>query len=350
MNGFSQRLPQWLLLAAAVGILGAALDRACAEDKAPAKEKIDKLIRQLGSPKFSEREAASKALEEIGELALDTLREAAAKNKDIEIRRRAQELAGKIVDRNLDKTLAKMLAEGIDPEKIYKKMTKDGALEEKVLDGMFKEGIRRETKGNFKRAYELLRAVEKLATDRWQARNKTPVDDPFITEVCLHVARTSRKLGDYDEAARAYDRAAYFSNYDANKRKEIGRECCEMTDALLPGWEKTVKDKIDKDPSLKKLVAKYPLIVLHSRRYTGGGGYHRCCYSFKHETWEENVHGNDVQLQFDNNRAEMFEVNMIGGQKNRVAALGAVDFDKVVVPQKTDFDDEKTWLPRNCKA
>src|SRR5207249_10249738 len=72
---------------------------------------------------------------------------------------------------------------------------------------------------------------------------------------------------------------------------------------------------------------------------------------FIHQSFEERVHRNDVQLQFDNGRAEStFEVNMVVGQKNRVADLGVVDFEKVVVPQKADFDDNKTWLPGNCKA
>src|SRR5262249_36546856 len=307
------------------------------------------LIQQLGSPKFSEREVASKALEAIGAPALELLEKAATKNKDPEIRRRAQEVVGKILDRNLEKTLAKMLAEGTGPEKIYKKMSKDGVLEEKILDGMFKEGVRRETKGDSKSAYELLRAVEELATERWQARNKTPVADPFITGVCLHVARISRKLADYDEAARAYNRAMYFSHSE-NKRKEIARECWEMTDGLLPSWEKAVKEKIDKDPSSKKLAAKHSLVVLHSRRYASWGDYHRCCYSFKHETWEGRVHGNDVELQFDNNRVKTFDVNMLGGQNNRVADLGAVDFERVLVPKKANFEDKKTWLPEDCKA
>jgi hypothetical protein len=57
---------------------------------------IDRLIQQLGSPKFAEREAASKRLEAIGVPAAEALRKAATTSPDIEIRRRAQKLlAGK---------------------------------------------------------------------------------------------------------------------------------------------------------------------------------------------------------------------------------------------------------------
>jgi uncharacterized protein (TIGR03067 family) len=52
----------------------------------------DRLIRQLGSRKFREREAASKALAKIGEPALDALRKAASDNADAEVRRRAAQL------------------------------------------------------------------------------------------------------------------------------------------------------------------------------------------------------------------------------------------------------------------
>jgi hypothetical protein len=53
--------------------------------------KIDQLVRQLGSEKFREREAASKQLEEIGEPALEGLAKARA-SSDPEVSRRATEL------------------------------------------------------------------------------------------------------------------------------------------------------------------------------------------------------------------------------------------------------------------
>ena len=62
-----------------------------AADKEPAAEDIDRLIRQLGSDKFSDREAASKRLTDIGEPALDQLRKAADAT-DVEVRRRVRDL------------------------------------------------------------------------------------------------------------------------------------------------------------------------------------------------------------------------------------------------------------------
>jgi C-terminal peptidase prc len=55
----------------------------------PTDEQITRLVRQLGSRKFRQREAAERALEAVGERALDLLDDAAAKDPDPEVRRRA---------------------------------------------------------------------------------------------------------------------------------------------------------------------------------------------------------------------------------------------------------------------
>src|SRR5437773_1860038 len=65
-------------------------------DKEVDNARIVQLIEQLGNDRFSAREEASKALEAIGKPALNPLREAAARNKDAEIRRRAQILVDRI--------------------------------------------------------------------------------------------------------------------------------------------------------------------------------------------------------------------------------------------------------------
>ena len=66
------------------------------QETAPAKPtsaaEIDRLIKQLGSDAFNEREKASKALEDIGEPALEALRKAANKRDDAEVRCRAEKL------------------------------------------------------------------------------------------------------------------------------------------------------------------------------------------------------------------------------------------------------------------
>jgi hypothetical protein len=59
-------------------------------------DQITRLIKQLGDKVFAKRNAATKELEAIGEKALPALRNAAAANADLEIRRRAQHLVTRI--------------------------------------------------------------------------------------------------------------------------------------------------------------------------------------------------------------------------------------------------------------
>ncbi|HEX4588599.1 MAG TPA: WD40 repeat domain-containing protein [Gemmataceae bacterium] len=65
----------------------------------PDTTEVERLIEQLGSPAFAEREAASKGLDAIGEPALERLQRAATDGKDPEIRRRAQALVQAIEKR-----------------------------------------------------------------------------------------------------------------------------------------------------------------------------------------------------------------------------------------------------------
>ena len=57
---------------------------------------VTRLIHQLTSPKFSERDAASKALNEMGKAVLPALRKAATEEKSLETRRRASQLINAI--------------------------------------------------------------------------------------------------------------------------------------------------------------------------------------------------------------------------------------------------------------
>jgi RNA polymerase sigma factor (sigma-70 family) len=99
-----------LTLATAVGICGpaffpravvaeaqAALPTARAEG-APDSSEIERLIQQLGSDVFDEREAATGALKKVGKPALKALGEAATKNADAEVRTRAAALIVAIRD------------------------------------------------------------------------------------------------------------------------------------------------------------------------------------------------------------------------------------------------------------
>jgi hypothetical protein len=81
------------------------------------------------------------------------------------------------------------------------------------------------------------------------------------------------------------------------------------------------------------------VVLLHSRRYTPGGGYLQSTYSFVYETADEGKHYNDVQLQFDNGGGDRtFQVNMVTNQKNTVVDLGNVDF--TTDPDQTKADVE----------
>jgi hypothetical protein len=59
---------------------------------APDDSDVDRLVKQLGSEDFNEREAATRALRRIGPSALAPIERAAAGSKDAEVRRRAAEL------------------------------------------------------------------------------------------------------------------------------------------------------------------------------------------------------------------------------------------------------------------
>src|SRR5262249_18074290 len=62
---------------------------------APDDTEVERLIKQLGSDKFKEREAATKRLHEIGEPALDALHKAQT-SADEEVRHRAEKIVAAI--------------------------------------------------------------------------------------------------------------------------------------------------------------------------------------------------------------------------------------------------------------
>jgi hypothetical protein len=63
---------------------------------APEPERLNRLLAQLDSDQFEERESAAEALEELGELAGPTLRAALAGQPSAEVRRRVGRLLGKL--------------------------------------------------------------------------------------------------------------------------------------------------------------------------------------------------------------------------------------------------------------
>src|SRR5438067_1992456 len=89
------RLPTLILLLS----LGLAMPFAAGRAAEPAKKtdsaQVARLVKQLGSPRFAEREAATQALDALGPPALEALQHA-LHSRDAEIRRRAQELLPRV--------------------------------------------------------------------------------------------------------------------------------------------------------------------------------------------------------------------------------------------------------------
>lgn len=80
-------------------------------DTPPTQAEISQLIEKLSSPEFSERESATKRLENIGEPVLDALREA-CKSENPETVRRAQEVLRKVEEKIAnERTLVPTLVE-----------------------------------------------------------------------------------------------------------------------------------------------------------------------------------------------------------------------------------------------
>ncbi|HEY7423642.1 MAG TPA: hypothetical protein VH682_05300, partial [Gemmataceae bacterium] len=77
--------------------------------EADARE-IDRLIRQLSSSSFAEREAATRGLEKTGNAAVKALRTATSKGADLELRRRAEQLIDVILTKDLPQRFGESLA------------------------------------------------------------------------------------------------------------------------------------------------------------------------------------------------------------------------------------------------
>src|SRR5437016_250877 len=95
-------------------ILGMALALLVAAAAFPAEttreatpERVAQLIKRLGSNQFRERAAATRALDSLGEAALDALKDAARSADDLETRQRAAELVQAI---ELRRAAARILA------------------------------------------------------------------------------------------------------------------------------------------------------------------------------------------------------------------------------------------------
>src|SRR5947209_6032323 len=101
----------WLFLEAAGAVLLLSMALLAAEDT----PEIPRLVEQLGDDSFDLREAASKALDKIGEAALPHLRKA-LQSADLEVRQRASKLVEVIAARARAATLDLLERAGIEME------------------------------------------------------------------------------------------------------------------------------------------------------------------------------------------------------------------------------------------
>src|SRR5262245_43839654 len=151
-----------LLVAIALGAglgLAVALPSPAAEYKTDAG-RIAKLIDQLGSPKFTEREDAMKELEKIGVPALPALRKA-TKSNDAETRRRAEELVGKLS--KLEET-----AKALTPTKV-RLLYKDTPVADAVADFAKKTGFQIMLVGDTAKLADRKVTLDTGETTFWQA-------------------------------------------------------------------------------------------------------------------------------------------------------------------------------------
>jgi len=103
-----------LVLALGLGLVFSGQPRQAVQAGGDQTDRVEQLIKQLGSPKFTVRDRAKKELEAMGPAALAALRKA-AKSDDMEPARRAGELVKKLEDKlTLDNQLA--------PKKVHLKL------------------------------------------------------------------------------------------------------------------------------------------------------------------------------------------------------------------------------------
>ena len=291
-----------------------------ADSKPVSPAEIERLIQRLGSDSFADREEAMKELRRLGKPALEALRHAAANHTDKEIRRRAAALLDQLLDPPYNK--------------------------------LYKEGVQLLEKKEYRKARTtLLQAAELYRKDLTIPRADQGLgDQPILAEIYLHLAQACRGCEDYEGAAGAYHRALYNCANNPLKRQQIERDWRAMIDDLLHRWEKVIKTKIEKDTGQRALAAKYPVVILHSRRYAGGN-YLKAAYSFIDETADERKHNNRVHILFDNGgERNTFNINMQTDQQNLVVDLGEADFTKDPDPKKVDPDSDNFWVPDHCKV
>jgi hypothetical protein len=82
----------------------------------PDSARVERLIAQLGSPLFQERQAATKSLEGIGPSTLNALRRAAAESRDAEVSLRAKRLVRVLEQSPAERMVLAIITSDLNPE------------------------------------------------------------------------------------------------------------------------------------------------------------------------------------------------------------------------------------------
>jgi hypothetical protein len=107
----------------------------------------------------------------------------------------------------------------------------------------------------------------------------------------------------------------------------------EELEKLMKGWEKDVRKEIEKDDKLKKLVAKHPLVLLHSRSIYFDADPDKSSYSFIYKTNDGKKHGNWSQIAFGAGSGR-FSLRVCDERRDLLVDLGKTDFEKDADPKK----------------
>jgi hypothetical protein len=145
----------------AAGQPGGATGQATQPSKASDANQIQKLIDQLGSNRFAEREKATKELEQMGAPALDALRKA-TQSDDPERKRRAEALVKRLDEQELARRIARLIDQ-LGSEKLAERENATKELEAigaPALDAL-RQAARRDERQ--RRAEELVNKLEQRA-------------------------------------------------------------------------------------------------------------------------------------------------------------------------------------------
>jgi hypothetical protein len=124
-------------------------------------------------------------------------------------------------------------------------------------------------------------------------------------------------------ALAAAQHATFFSQQDDEEKKPV---------PPMKEWKKEVDQRIAKDDRLKKLAAKHPVALLHSRsQYAKGGRLGMSAFSFLFETADDKAHGNFAEMIFNGGRKPLI---IASGRSCLIVDLGETDFEKDPDPKK----------------